>query len=139
MGGKPSRDHSQRYSHNHDGSYASPSNLGSSSSSYSRNYVDYDRRSKLQSRYQIIGDNYHSLEQVLCWQISWKVYLHASSKLSCRQYDNWKNFECQCCVSTCLLCSSIDNCTKCSIDEEMGWDFYIIAQGSNILSFLDIS
>jgi E3 ubiquitin-protein ligase RGLG len=64
MGGKPSRDHSQRYSHNHDGSYASPSNLGSSSSSYSRNDFDYERRSQLQSRYQRIDDNYHSLEQV---------------------------------------------------------------------------
>ncbi|XP_062160437.1 E3 ubiquitin-protein ligase RGLG2-like [Alnus glutinosa] len=64
MGGKPSRDQSQRYRYNHNGSSASPSNLGSSSYSYSRNYADYDRRSKLQSRYQIIGDNYHSLEQV---------------------------------------------------------------------------
>lgn len=64
MGGKPSRGHSQRYSQYHVGSYDSPSNLGSSSSSYSSNYADYDRSRKLQSRYQRIGDDYHSLEQV---------------------------------------------------------------------------
>lgn len=42
-------------------------------------------------------------------------------------------------LSTCVLCSSIDNCTKCSKDSEMGSDFYIIGQGSNTLSFLDMS
>jgi hypothetical protein len=85
MGGKPSRDQSQRYSYNHNGSSASPSNLGSSSSSYSRNYVDYDRRSKLQSRYQIIGDNYHSLEQVLMYYADtfheMYIYMHLLSFL----------------------------------------------------------
>ncbi|KAL0012049.1 hypothetical protein SO802_007157 [Lithocarpus litseifolius] len=66
MGGKSSKSDSPRYSFNHDTSYgyASQSDLGSSSSSYPRNYADYERRSKLQSRYKRIGDNYHSLEQV---------------------------------------------------------------------------
>ncbi|XP_050288185.1 E3 ubiquitin-protein ligase RGLG2-like [Quercus robur] len=66
MGGKSSKSDSPRYSFNHDTSYgyASQSDLGSSSSSYPRNYADYERRSKLQSKYKRIGDDYHSLEQV---------------------------------------------------------------------------
>ena len=72
MGGKSSKHDSPRCSHNHDnsyGGYVSQSDHGSSSSSYSRNYVDYQRISKLQSKYRRIDDNYHSLEQVLCWCI----------------------------------------------------------------------
>ncbi|GMY36568.1 E3 ubiquitin-protein ligase RGLG2-like [Fagus crenata] len=67
MGGKSSKYDSPRCCHNHDnsyGGYVSRSDHGSSSSSYSRNYVDHQRISKLQSKYRRIDDNYHSLEQV---------------------------------------------------------------------------
>ncbi|XP_041025208.1 E3 ubiquitin-protein ligase RGLG2-like [Juglans microcarpa x Juglans regia] len=79
MGAKSSRHDSQRYSYSHDGSYryassnlgsssnfGSSSNLGSSPSPYpyAINNFDYDARSRMQSKYGRIGDNYNSLEQV---------------------------------------------------------------------------
>lgn len=85
MGGKSSRYDSQRYSYSHDGPYGyassnlgsssnfgSSSNLSSSSSPYpyARKNFDYDARNSMQLKYGRIGDNYNSLEQVLCRCIS---------------------------------------------------------------------
>ena len=93
MGGKSSKSDSPRYSFNYDTSYgyASQSDLGSSSSSYPRSYADYERRSKLQSRYKRIGDDYHSLEQVLClWNSMKKIFACIFLSLLPGHSDNWK-------------------------------------------------